>query len=132
MFERNDPAFFRASRVSPVLHSEFQRHFDGCRAVVREKYVAQRAGNNFGKARRKFFSGLVRKACEENMLEARSLLGNGLRDQRMRMAVNVYPPGRNGVEDLAAVGRFEKGTFGAPNGKRGRVGPFLREWVPQM
>ena len=73
--------------------------------------MAQRRGNNFAQARRKFFGGLVRKSREENVFEPRGLFGNGLRDGRMRVAVKVDPPRRNRIQNLAPVLRFKKNAF---------------------
>ena len=94
--------------------------------------MAQRRWNNFAQARRKFFGRLVRKSREEDVFEPRGLFGNGLRDRRMRVAVNVDPPRRNRVQNLASVLGFEKDAFPAANGKRRRVHAFLRERMPEM
>jgi hypothetical protein len=66
------------------------------------------------------------------MFQPRCLFGNGFRDGRVRMAVNVHPPRRNRIQNLASVLGFEKHAFPAADGKRRRVHAFLCEWVPKM
>ena len=132
VFERDDFLFPRPSAILPILQGQLQRDFHRGRAVIREKNVAQRRGNNFAQARRKLFGRLVRKSREEDVFEPRGLFGDGLRDGRMRVAVNVDPPGRNRVQNLAPVLRLNKNAFAAANGKWRRVHAFLRERMPEM
>ena len=124
--------FSGPSAIAPVLHGQLQRDFHRRRTVIREKNMAQRRGNDFAQALREFFGRLVRKSGEEDMFEPRGLLGDGLRDRRMRVAVHIDPPRRNRVQNLAPVLRFEKHALAAANGKRRRVHAFLRERMPEM
>ncbi len=85
------------------------------------------AGTILPRRDREFFSGLVRKSREENVFEPRGLFGDGRGDGRVRVAVQVHPPGRNRIQNLPPVLRFEKNAFAAANGKRRRVHAFVRE-----
>ncbi len=94
--------------------------------------MAQRGGNDFAQAYRKFFGWPMRESGEEHMFEPRGLFGDGFRDRRMRVAVNVDPPRRNRVQNLAPVLRLDKNALAAANGKWRRVHVFLRERMPEM
>src|SRR5882672_11084629 len=48
------------------------------------------------------------------------------------MAVQIHPPGRYGIENLAAVLSLKKHAFATPNPDWCRISAFVREWVPQM
>src|ERR1700733_14821580 len=74
----------------------------------------------------------MRKSGEEDMFEPRGLFGDGLRDGRMRVAVNVDPPRRNRIQNLAPVLRLNEYAFASSNGKGRRVHALLREWMPEM
>ena len=74
----------------------------------------------------------MRKSREENVFQSRSLLGNGRCNSGMRMAVQIDPPGRYGVENSAAVLSFKEHAFAAPNQQWRRISAFLRKRVPQM
>ena len=103
VFQRDNAALLGTPAIVPILQRQFQRHFDGGRAVVRKKDVTQRRRHDFAQPRGKLFRRLVRKSREQHVLQPRGLLGDGLRDRRMRMAVQVYPPRRNRIQNLAAV-----------------------------
>src|SRR5258708_33390612 len=66
------------------------------------------------------------------MFQARGLFGDGGSNGGMRMPVQVHPPGRYGVEDLAAVLSFKKYSFTTANLERRGISAFVRERVPQM
>jgi hypothetical protein len=94
--------------------------------------VAQRRGNNFAEARRELFRRIMRKAREENMFEARGLFGDGRSNGRMRVAVNVYPPGRNRIQNSPAILQLEEYPFATANLKRWRVRAFVSERMPEV
>ena len=106
VFECDDAAFFRLPAILPILQSQLERDFHGGRAVIREKNVAQRRGNDFAQAHGKFFGRLMRKSGEQDVFEPRGLFGDGLRDGRMRVAVQVDPPRRYRVQNLPPVLRL--------------------------
>ena len=94
--------------------------------------MPQRLGNNFPETRRQLLCRLVRKSRKENMFQARGLFRDGGSNRGMRMPVQIHPPGRYGVENLAAVLSFKKHSFTTANLERRGISAFVREWVPQM
>ncbi len=132
VFECDDPALPGLAAIPPILNREFERDFDGSRAIVREKNVPQRRRNDFSKTRCQLLGRLVRKSRKENMFQARGLFGDGGSNGGMRMPVQIRPPGRYGVEDLAAVLSFKKYSFTTANLERRGISAFVRERVPQM
>ena len=66
------------------------------------------------------------------MFQARGLFGDGGSNGGMRMSVQVHPPGRYGVEYLAAVLSFKKHSFATANLERRGISAFVRERMPQM
>src|ERR1041385_8545437 len=90
----------------------------------------ERWRQHLSQMRRQFFGGPVGKACENHLLELSRLLCDGLRYQWMPVSVEGHPPGRDCVQQTAAVPRVEVSTFGAFNeGWRGIKG-ILCEGVP--
>src|SRR5271163_4179573 len=55
----------------------------------------------------------MREAGENYMLKFLCLRGDGGGDARISVSVEIYPPGRNGVENAAPVGGVEPDAFGA-------------------
>ena len=75
---------------------------------------------------------LMGEAGEHHMLEPRRLLGERLVERGMRVAVGAGPPGRDQVEDLAALGIVERGAARACDEARLGFGAVLGEGVPDM
>ena len=111
----NDFVFFRTRQIAEILHGEFQRDFDGSRTIVREKHVGERRSDPFAKTRGKFFGGVMSKTGENDLLELPGLFGNSGSDARIGVAVKIDPPGRDGVDNFAAVGGVEEDAFGVGN-----------------
>src|SRR6185437_7838583 len=103
MFERDDGAFLGAADVLPVLHGDFQGDFDGSGAIIREKNAFEWRGDGFAEEQGELFDFRMRESGEEDVVHFRSLFSDGGHDGGMAMAVDVGPPGRDGVEDAAAI-----------------------------
>jgi hypothetical protein len=83
---------------------------------------AQPAGELFGRG--------VRKAGEDDLFELVGLPGNGGGDARICVAMEVYPPGRDGVDDAAAIFENERSAFAAGNPERRKIVRGVRERMP--
>ena len=101
--ERDDPLSRRLALVAPVLHGELHRDFDRRRSVVRVEDAREPGGQHADEPFRQIDRRLVRRAGEDDVFERLRLLGNRLVQPRMRVAVDVHPPRRDAVEQLAAV-----------------------------
>ena len=77
-----------------------------------------------------FLGRIMCKSREYHMLEFSSLLGNGFRDQRMRVTMEIHPPGGDRVDQLPAVARIQINAFASLDGNGFRIERFLRKWMP--
>ena len=93
VFQSHEFIFAQLAEIAPKLQRHLQRHFDGSRAVIRKKDVPERLRQDAPQAPGEFLSRIVRKSGEDHMFEFPSLFGNGLGNQRMRMPVEIDPPG---------------------------------------
>src|SRR3974390_869196 len=58
------------------------------------------------------------------------LFGDRCGDARIGVAVEIHPPGRDGVDDFAAVGDMEKDALGVGKRDRRRIKQFVGEGMP--
>jgi len=107
--------------------AQFQRDFDGSRAGRPRKKCAAAAPERFSRARCELLAGSCENPAKRTCSRRAACPANGGGNGRMRMAVQIHPPGRYGVENLAAVPESKKHAFAHANPKRRRIGTFLRE-----
>jgi hypothetical protein len=69
---------------------------------------------------------------EYHLFEPRRLLGDRLGDLRLCVAVNVDPPRRDQVDDLASIGGQKRRALAGDDRDRRVCGLRLREGVPDM
>src|SRR5208283_1773546 len=121
---------FGARQVLEMLHGKFQGDFHGGGAVVGEKHVRQFGRRPFAQARGQLLRGIVREARQNHLLEFAGLFRNRSADARVAVAVQIHPPGRNGVQDAAPIGQVKVDAFRAGHMERGGVQESIRKRVP--
>src|SRR5258708_458943 len=72
------------------------------------------------------------KSRQQNMVELLRFSGNSDNNPGMAVAVKIDPPGRNGVDDLAAIFRVQIYALGADYAQRFRINMRLRERMPDF
>ena len=70
------------------------------------------------------------KSGEQNVVEASRLLGNCCNDCGMAVSVDVYPPGRDPIEQPPAVAGVQIHTGGVVNADWKRVKSWLGKRMP--
>src|SRR5581483_6353961 len=77
-------------------------------------------------------SRLVRKTGEDDLLEMCSLLGNGMSNPRVRMAVERNPPGAYCVKNTATVLQIQVRSFSSLDADRSRNELHLSIGMPYI
>ncbi len=113
-----------------MLHGKFQGDFHGSGAVVGEKYVRQFGRRPLAQARGQLFRGIVREARQNHLFKLTGLLRNRGADARVGVAVEIHPPGRNGVQDAAPIGQVKVNALRAGHRERGGIQEGIRKRVP--
>ena len=131
VLQRDELALPRLSDIVPILQRHFQRHFHGGRAVIGEENVFESAGQHAPQSRGKLFGGLVRESGKDHVFELARLSGDSVRDERMRVAVQIHPPGRDGVDEKLAASRYRGRLLRRARSRIGRgIERLLRERMP--
>jgi len=130
VLQRHNFAFLRALLVAEILHRELQGNFDGRRSIIRKEQVRQLRRQPFLQPCRQLFGGTMRKSSEDNVLQFSRLLRDGCSDPRIRMAVEIHPPRRNGVHDFSTVSCVEIDPFRTLDLQRRRIKRGVCEGMP--
>src|SRR5690348_2209449 len=130
VLQRDESRLARFAEVSPELQGHFEGDFHSGRAVVGKKDVLERLGEDAPQAHGKLFGRVVRESGKDHVLELAGLFRDGFGDQRMRVAVEIHPPGGDSVDQLAAVARIEIDALAALDAHGLRVERFLRKGMP--
>src|ERR1700720_780446 len=112
-----------------MLHGQFQADFYGRGTIIGEKEMREFARNPLAQPRNELFGGIVRETSQDDLLELASLFGNRRGDPGVCMAMKIHPPGRDRINNLAAVGGVEHRAFGSGYKKRRRIEDGVRERV---
>lgn len=132
MFKRDNGSFLRAADVLPILDGHFESDFDGGGAVVGKENAFELTRKNSVKICSELFDTVVSESGEQNVIDFRGLVGDGSHDGGMAVAVNVGPPGGDGVDDAAAIFGVEIHALRFGDPQRSGVERFLRKRMPEM
>ena len=122
----------RLAAIGPILVGDLQRHLHRGRAVVGEEDASEIARQETGQRRCQIDRRPMGEACEHHMGECGRLPGERLVQLGMGMPVGAGPPGRDEVEDLAAIGVEQRGALGARDDEGVCRGLVLGEGMPDM
>ena len=128
--KRDDAPPLGIAPVLPVLQGHLHGDFDGRRSVVGIEDSRQPGRKNADEPFGEFDRRLVRRAGEDHVFDLLRLLGNRLVQPRMRVAVDVHPPRRDAVEQLASVLGIEIDALAADDRQRRRRRLHLRIRMP--
>jgi hypothetical protein len=118
--------------VAPVLDRHLHRHLDGGRSVVGVEDARQAGRKDLHQLGGQAGGGLVAEAGEDHLLQRARLLRDGVRDLRMRVAVQVGPPAGDRVEEPAAGRLDQVRPLAAHHWRRLGGDPVLGVRMPHM
>jgi hypothetical protein len=130
MRKRDDFVLFVLRSILKILHRKLQTYFHGRGAIVRKKHICQFRVHPFAEPDCEFFSGIVCEASDYDVLELDCLFRNGGSNARIGVAVEIYPPRRNRIDNLASIGSEQVRAFRVGYAERRRIEQFVTERVP--
>jgi hypothetical protein len=74
----------------------------------------------------------MRETSEDDVLEFLRLGGNRCGNARIRVPMQVHPPGRNRIEDSTPVRKVQPDPFGADHMQRRRIKPRVCKGMPDF
>ena len=126
-----DDLIARLAPVGPPLAGDLERHFHRRGAVVGEEQPLQAA--EAAQAYGQLFRRLMGEVGKNHLLEAGGLIGDGLGQHRMGMAVQGDPPAADGIDQGLALLTDQQGTVSRHHplgvgcaGHLGEGGPKIR------
>ncbi len=122
----------RLAAIGPILIGDLERHLHRGGAVVGEEDARKIAGQEAGERGGEIDRGLMREAREHHMGKQFGLPRERRVERRMGMAVGAGPPGRDEVEDLAALRVEQRGPLRARDDCWLALRPVLGEGMPDM
>ena len=97
VFQKNEPRLSAVSPVLPVLKGHFQSNLHGGGAIVGKEETAERRMQESLQTVDQLRGRGVRDAGKEDMLQLLQLFLYSPVYLGLAMAVNITPPGRNGI-----------------------------------
>src|SRR3974390_87695 len=74
----------------------------------------------------------MRKTGQNYLLQLTRLLGNCRNNPRIGMTVQIHPPGRYRINDLAPIRGVQEDAFGPRHANRRRVEDTISEGMPDL
>src|SRR4051812_14452224 len=119
------------AKVSPILARHLQSCLDGGGSIVGVKHALESGRQQRQQALREFDGGAVRASREHYMLQLSRLGGQRFVQFRMRVAMNIDPPGRYPVENTSSILGEKVHALGARDRQRISRVEHLRIGMPQ-
>jgi hypothetical protein len=86
--------------------------------------------NPFAEADSEFFGGIMGEPGKDDVFEFAALHRDGRADTRIGVTMKIDPPGRDSVNDFAAVGGVKKYSFGVSDAQIWRIEELVGEGMP--
>ncbi len=124
------PALGRIRARLPILNRHLDGDLDGHRARVAQKDLVEGVWGEIHEAAPKLDRWRVRKPPKHHMRHAPQLLGYGMMQDGVIIAVNRRPPRTHAVDELPAVGERQSHAMGLHHRPHRR--PHRRIGMPEM
>ena len=130
MLQRRNFSFFSALLIAEMLHRHLQRHFHRGRAIIGEKQMRQLRRDPLPQPPHQLFRGFMCEARENDMLQFSRLLRDRRRNSRIRVPVQIHPPGRNRIQNLSPVSCVQVNAFRPLDLQWRKVQPGMSKGMP--